>query len=269
MIPHPRNYAEPMDSAEVDRILETAYRILEEIGLQIDSPEVLKRLSEAGANVDSNARRLRMTQDFAQKRLALAPARWTLHARNPARNLEIGGKKLFLCPGYGSPFMANARGERRQATMADFTRLAQLAAGAEAVDITGGLLVEPCDVPPALRPLRLTEALITQSDKPCFGSVAGAEGASVSLEIARIVFGNIEHAPSMLGLININSPLRLDKSMAEALLVYAEAGQPVLLTPGILLGITAPVTMAGALAQAFAELIVCTVAAQVLAREFR
>ncbi len=66
----------------------------------------------------------------------------------------------------------------------------------------------------------------------------------------------------MLGLVNINSPLRLDERMAEALLAYAAAGQAVLLTPGILMGVTAPVTAVGALAQAVAELLACTALVQ-------
>ena len=160
--------------------------------------------------------------------------------------------------------MADAQGTRRSATLEDFRRFALLAAESDLVDITGGLLVEPGDVPPEQRPEVLTRALLECSPKPLLGSVAGAEGAQSSLAVAREAFPDLEATPAILGLININSPLRLDARMAEALLVYVRAGQPVLLTPGILMGITAPVTVAGALAQAFAELIGCVVLTQVL-----
>jgi trimethylamine--corrinoid protein Co-methyltransferase len=130
-------------------------------------------------------------------------------------------------------------------------------------------------VPAALRPLEITRSLVERSDKPFLGSVAGAAGARESLDLARIVFGGSsgtggQGSPSgdfggravMLGLVNINSPLRLDERMAEALLEYARAGQAVLLTPGILMGVTAPVTAVGALAQAVAELLACTALVQ-------
>ena len=81
--------------------------------------------------------------------------------------------------------------------------------------------------------------------------------------MAQIVMGDISERPSVLGLININSPLRLDAGLADALLAYAEAGQPVLLTPGIIMGITAPVTAAGALCQWLAELLGCVALTQV------
>ena len=57
--------------------------------------------------------------------------------------------------------------------------------------------------------------------------------------MAKTVFGSLDRAV-VVGLVNINSPLRLDRPMAEALLAYAAARQPVLLTPGIMMGMTAP-----------------------------
>jgi trimethylamine--corrinoid protein Co-methyltransferase len=92
----------------------------------------------------------------------------------------------------------------------------------------------------------------------------GSAGAKESIEMTRIVMGDISRKPCVVGLININSPLCLSSCMAEAMVEYVRAGQPVLLTPGILLGMTAPVTVVGALVQAFAELIGCVVAIQTL-----
>lgn len=146
--------------------------------------------------------------------------------------------------------------------MADFEAFASLAGRADCIDVTGGMLVEPLDVPASLRPLETTRALIERSDKPFLGSAAGAEGARESLEMARIALGGLRGKAAVMGLVNINSPLRLDARMAGALLEYAKAGQPVLLTPGILMGVSAPVTAAGAAAQAFAELVACVTLVQ-------
>jgi len=232
--------------------------VLDEVGMVIQSDEACARLSEAGARVERETGRVRFPPDLVQDRLRCAPSRFLLHARNPARSVEIGGDRLLVSPGYGSAFVADAEGKRRYARMEDVRTFARLAGTAECIDITGGLLVEPSDVPAELRPLELTRALLTCSDKPFFGSVAGAEGARDAIEMARIVMGDLSEKPSILALININSPLRLDARMADALLTYVRAGQPVLLTPGILMGVSAPVTSMGALAQAFAELIGCT-----------
>jgi trimethylamine--corrinoid protein Co-methyltransferase len=274
VIVHPRVYLEQLDPARVDDIHRTALGILDEAGLAISLPGAVEALADAGARVDAG--RVHLAPDFVERLLASAPRRFTLHARTPDRSVEIGGPYLAVSPGYGSPSVADAQGRRRDGTLADFERFAALAGACDAVDVTGGVLVEPLDVPPALRPLEMTRSLIERSDKPFFGSVAGAAGARESLDLARIVFGagsaigcaggrsipDFGGRAVVMGLVNINSPLRLDDRMAEALLEYAGAGQAVLLTPGILMGVTAPVTAAGALAQAAAELLGCAALVQ-------
>ena len=264
MIPHPRIYTTPLTSEDIDLILADAMRILDEVGIVIQSREACELLSDAGATVEDNTERVHLSPDIVNSYLAKVPSQWTLHARNPEFNVSIGDNSLHLAPGYGSAFVADSNGTRRYATMDDFRNFARLAGHFDCIDITGGLLVEPTELPVELRPLELTYALATLSDKPFMGSVLGAKGARESIQIARIIMGDLTGKPSVLGLININSPLRLDASMAEAMLEYVKAGQPIILTPGILMGITAPVTAVGALAQAFAELIGCTVLTQII-----
>ncbi|MCC6123965.1 MAG: trimethylamine methyltransferase family protein [Pirellulales bacterium] len=264
MISHPQNYLELLPAEDIERILKAALEILDKAGMLIESDEAVRCLLEAGGRQDAASLRVFLIPDVVRRLITNAPPQWILHARNPRRDVRIGSNRALLAPGYGSPFVADLRGCRRTATLDDFCRFALLAGQADLVDLTGGLLVEPSDVPVPLRPLLLTQALVEQSDKPFMGSVAGREGAEESLEIAKIVFENFDSQPCVLGLININSPLRLDRRMAEALVAYVRAGQPVLLTPGILLGITAPATAAGAMAQAFAELLACTALVQAI-----
>ncbi len=262
MIPHPLQALQQLTAEQQEALLDAAHTVLAETGLLIQSEEAARYLQRAGCTQSGD--RILFPRTLCEEELALAPAQFTLHARDPRCTVTVGGGELLLSPGYGSAFVTDAEGARREATLADFRRFALLAHHSDLVDITGGLLVEPHDVPPERRPIELTRALIECSAKPCFGSVAGREGARQSLDVAQTVFEDLETTPAVVGLININSPLRLDARMAEALLVYVRGGQPVLLTPGILMGITAPVTTAGALAQAFAELIGCVVLTQAL-----
>ena len=255
MIAHPRQCMDPLDPGQCEQVYAAALRILDETGLAVLSEEARGFLEQDGARVEGE--RVRISPDFVERAVARALRRFTMHARNPEHSVELGADILLVTPGYGSPTVADARGVRREATLSDFDSFAALAGRSECVDITGGLLVEPLDVPAALRPLEITRSLVMQSDKPFFGSVDGAEGARESVELARLVFPDLSRRTVMAGLINVNSPLRLDTRMAAALIVYAREGQAVLLTPGILMGITAPVTAAGAVAQAYAELLGC------------
>lgn len=253
MLIHPRVCTEQLASEDCAAIHDAALRILEETGLTVQSAEACRFLAEAGAQVAGA--KVRFPRDVAARLLKSSPERFTLHARNAERNVEVGGNRTLVSPGYGSAFVADRRGMRRNAVLDDFRKFALLAGWSEAIDITGGLLVEPLDVPPAFRPAEITRLLLACSDKPFLGSVAGAEGARDTLAMLRIALGSTAEKPAVMALINVNSPLRLDAGMADAMLEYVKAGQAVLLTPGILQGVTAPVTTAGALAQAFAELI--------------
>lgn len=172
MVEHPQAYMELFSPEDTDAVLETSLRVLEDVGMMIQSDEACDRLADAGARVEKGIWRVHFPPDLVQKHLSQAPSHWTLYARNPARNVEIGGDALLVSPGYGSAFVADAEGKRRYAVMEDFRKFALLAGHAECIDITGGLLVEPSDVSPELRPLKLTEALLTLSDKPFLGSVA-------------------------------------------------------------------------------------------------
>jgi len=263
MIPHPPVYTELLADAEVSRVVEAALRVLAEVGMEIHSEEGLDRLADHGVRVEHASRRARFSPDFVMNRLEKAPRAWTLQARNPDRSVEIGRDALVLGPGYGSAFVGDARGERRPATLDDLRTFLRLGAACDVVDLAGGLVVEPCDVEPSLRPAEVTYALLTESDKPIMGSVDGARGADIALDMAEIVFGSLDGRLAVLGLININSPLRLEARMADAMIAYLRRGQPLLFTPGILMGVTAPVTPLGALVQATAELMACVVLTQV------
>jgi trimethylamine--corrinoid protein Co-methyltransferase len=257
MIPHPRAYLEQLAEDDCRSLSHASMRILEETGFTVHSDEGCRALADAGVRVAMAERRAFFPPDIVEKLTARAPRSWLLHARNPEKTVEAGSGSLLVSPGYGSPSVADERGNKRAATMQDFTTFAALAGRSGCIDITGGLLVEPLDVPAGMRPLETTRALLVESDKPFLGSVAGGEGARDSLALARIVHPRMGSEPVMMALVNINSPLRLEARMAEALMEYARAGQPVLLTPGILMGVTAPVTLAGAAAQALAELLAC------------
>ncbi|MFQ5409205.1 MAG: trimethylamine methyltransferase family protein [Anaerolineales bacterium] len=55
--------------------------------------------------------------------------------------------------------------------------------------------------------------------------------------------------------VSVNSPLLFDAPMLEGLIAFAKLGQPVLIAPFVMAGVSGPATMAGALAQHNAEVL--------------
>jgi len=233
-----------------------AETILEEIGVNFpDNPGALQRWRDAGASVDGD--RVRIPRGLARKLCETAPSSFTQHARNPDRNVVVGGKNLVLAPVYGPPFVRDVAGGRRYATMEDFRKFVKLGYMSKWLHHSGGTVCEPTDVAVNKRHLDMLHAHMTLSDKPFMGSVTEPSRARDSVEMCEVLFGKdfVAENTVMTSLININSPMTFDDVMMGALEVYAQAGQACIISPFIVGGAMAPVSVAGTLTQVLAEVL--------------
>jgi len=230
-----------------------AETILEEVGVNfLDNPAALDRWREAGADVDGE--RVRIPKGLARKLIATAPGEYIQHARNPERNVRIGGNAMVLAPVYGPPFVRDMDGGRRYATMADFQKFVKLAYMSKWLHHSGGTVCEPTDVAVNKRHLDMLYAHMTLSDKPYMGSVTAPERAQDSVNMSEILFGqSVADKTVMTSLININSPMTFDDIMMGAMEVYAKNNQACIVSPFIVGGAMAPVSVAGTLTQVLAE----------------
>lgn len=244
---------EILDEEGLETIHQTSMQILSEIGIDFYDEESLAILKEHGADVQGET--VRFDEALILEYVAKAPSTFTQIARNPERNVIIGGKHVTFAPVYGPPFVMDRERGRRSATLKDFQNFVRLAYLSPYLHHSGGTVVEPTDLPVATRHLDMVYSHIRYSDKPFMGSVMSAENAADSVAMAEIVFGAeaIREQPALISLINVSSPRRLDDRMLGALKTYARARQATIITPFILSGAMAPVTVAGTLAQQNAE----------------
>jgi len=228
--------------------------ILEEVGVEIvEFGEALEIYESAGATVEGT--RVRFPKGMCRDLTASAPSRFTQHARNPERSVEIGDPHMVLAPAYGSPFVRDLEGGRRYATIEDFRNFAKLTYQSPQLHHAGGTLCEPVDLPVNKRHFDMVYSHVKYSDKPFMGSVTAPERAQDTVDMARIVFGEefLDENTVIVSLCNANSPLSWDRAMLGSAKVYAENNQATILTPFILAGAMAPVTVAGTAAQTLAE----------------
>ena len=247
------NY-EVLSEKALETIEANAETILAEIGVNfVDNPEALARWKAVGATVEGE--RVRIPRGLARKLCSTAPSTFTQHARNPERNVVIGGDSLVLAPVYGPPFVRDAAGGRRYATMADFEKFVKLGYMSKWLHHSGGTVCEPTDVAVNKRHLDMLLAHMVYSDKPFMGSVTEPSRAQDSVEMCEILFGKefVQENTVMTSLININSPLTFDSIMMGALEVFARNNQASIVSPFIVGGAMAPVSVAGTLAQVLAE----------------
>jgi trimethylamine--corrinoid protein Co-methyltransferase len=250
---------------ELEAIHQASLQILEEVGIDFLLPEALEKLKAAGARVEGE--RVRFDREMVAERLSTIPVTFTLHARNPERNVCIGGNELVVCSVASAPNVSDLAGGRRVGNLADYRRLLKLGQTLNAVQVFGGYPVEPVDVHASIRHLEALRDFVTLTDKPFHAYSLGPERIQDGIEIARIArcisAERMRNEPSLFTVINASSPLRYDTPMLQGLIAMAEAGQPSVITPFTLAGAMAPVTIAGALVQQNAEALAGLVMTQV------
>ena len=242
---------------ELESIHNASLRVLEELGIEFMHPQARAILKKAGADVREGSDRVRLDRHLVLESIKTCPSEFTLHARNPERNIRIGGKNLAFAQVASPPNCSDMQGGRRAGNQKDFRNLVKLAQVHDIIHCTGGYPVEPTDIHASVRHLECLSDIAKLTDKAFHVYSLGKERNQDGMEIARIARG-ISHAqfeaePSLFTIINSNSPRKLDTPMLQGIMEMSSRNQIVMLTPFTLSGAMAPVTIAGALVQQNAE----------------
>ena len=263
---NPYRPVEILDADAVETLHRASLRILSEIGVEVLGDRAVDLLARAGARVDRANRRVRLDPDQVEELVALAPSSFVVHARNPARSVMIGDGHVVFCSVGGPAFVTDVDRGRRPGNHADFLDFVRVIGALDVIHQEGGGPLEPTDLPVATRHLDMYHALATLLDKTwhCLG--AGQTVVDDAIEIACLARG-VDRAtllaqPSLMTIINTNSPLRLDGPMSDGLIEMAVHGQPVVATPFTLARAMSPATLAGAIAQQNAEALFMVALAQ-------
>jgi trimethylamine---corrinoid protein Co-methyltransferase len=239
-------------------------RIVSEIGVEFILPEAVAVFAAAGQKTQDAT--VWLDPEFVMEQVGKAPKEFDLQARNPDHSVRVGGDGMAFGSVYGPPFVRDGD-VRREATMADFENFCRLSQAFPQLDSAGGTICEPNDVPLDSRHLDMVLALQTLTDKPYMGSVTSGPNAADTIAMTELLLGGreaIERTPAVISLINVNSPLRYDDRMLAAMFEYVRAGQPVVITPFLLMGAMSPVSVPASLVQQMAEALAGIALAQLL-----
>ena len=224
-------------------------RLGQEVGVQFDNEHALQLFRDAGQTVDGDT--VRFDPDFLLAQAALAPATFSMLARNSERDLTIGGDSMIFCAAQGPPFV-RIGDERREGTYDDFNNLLRLVQMTDTLDTPGRNVLEPNDLPLDSRHLMRALSAIRLTDRVWAGEPSSGEAAADCLAMAELVFGSeVMHGddPVLFANCNVNSPLRFDARMLDGIVNYGAAGQAIIITPFLLMGAMAPVSVPAALVQ--------------------
>lgn len=242
--------------------------ILETVGIRLHHPALLEIVAGKGVRVEGDT--VFFTRNQLMEWVSYAPSQFTIHARNPAHDMTIGGD--IVCHtscNSGFPFIAEPDGTRRPATFEDYVTFVKLVHATDLFHINGGVMVTPADLPndDTLYPNMLYTTL-RMSDKCLFGGMGGREESRMTMALLMAAFdtdkqGLVER-PRIANLVSTLSPLQYDRKMLDTLMVFADHGQPVVISPAVMAGSTGPVTLAGTIALSSAETLVGVALAQMI-----
>jgi len=267
---------EILSADQVEAIHQAGLRILRDIGLEVLGAKAIELFERAGASVAHEgdaagrgaAARVRLEPDQVTELIGLAPARFELFARNPERNLVFGGRHLVFGAVGGPAFVTDIDRGRRAGNFADFQDYVRVIGALDVIHQEGGGPLEPTDLPVETRHLDMYRTFAATLDKTWQCLAFGSTVVDDAIEVACITRGidrdQLTREPSLMTVVNTNSPLRLDGPMSEGLIAMTAAGQPVVATPFTLAGAMAPASLAGALAEQHAEALFMVALAQIV-----
>ena len=253
----PWSPVEVLSADQLESIVSAALTILETTGFRFLDDASRAMLERAGAETVDGMTRL--GRDLVMEQVDLAPARFTLRARNPDHDLLLGDNHIVFSSVGGPAFVSDLDYGRRPGSYSNLCDYFRVIQGLNIIHQEGGGCFEPMDLPPESRHLDLYLAQLTLLDKNAQAYALGRARTVDCLEMTAIALGlsreELVNETAVLAIINTNSPMQLDVPMSEAVLELAAANQVCCVTPFTLAGSMSPATLAGTLAQQTAEVL--------------
>jgi len=240
-----------LSESDLDRLDESVRHILTRVGVLIQSERLLAALEARGAQVDHAAQRAVVPADLLDAVIAERKAqaeRSPAEESDPAARPYRVGVGLHIAQFYLDP----DTGERREACRDDLLTLMRFGdMWDESLPVDQVLLLR--EEPAMVEPLEALLLLLEHTRRPGTVYAHYAEQFPYLAEIGEIVSGDPNRF--LIGGIFMVSPLRMDKRAADFMAARADLGLSCGVGTQPVAGASAPVTTAGVIAQAAAEIL--------------
>ena len=249
---------EVLSPQEIQHIHAASMEVLATVGVKVDYPVARRIFARAGASVDESSQSVRIPEKMVTEAIAQAPKSFHLYGADGKFKVEVGGgQPVFAALGTPTSSLDLETGEHRPSTLQDLLHHIQL------IDSCQNIHGSQMDVWPTELPMTTihTEAIWTwahHSRKPFGLGCYGYRPTLDMMEMMSIASGGkqaFQQRPSFFGICSTVSPLQMTQIQVEGMLLCAEYGQPVTMSPEGIAGTTAPVSLAGLLVQENANIL--------------
>jgi trimethylamine--corrinoid protein Co-methyltransferase len=245
----------PLTEGQVRQIHEASLAILARTGVQVEEPQALRLFEEAGADVDGD--RVRLPRPLIEDAVDGALRRVVLAGRDPENDLILEGARVHIGTGGAALQVLDLEtGNIREAVLQDVADMARIV---DALDNIHFYLVPiyPTDMPKETVEINKYYTSLANTTKHVQAGVYTIPGIRDVVRMCEHISGGAEplRERPLVSFITswMVSPLKFDAGVTQLLAECCRQRLPVVLSAAPMAGSTAPVTLAGMLAQLNAE----------------
>ena len=241
----------PLTEESIHRVHQTAMRIIEEVGFEVNSETALELFEGAGAWVDRGKRLVRLPQKRVMELIKMAPSEVRLCGRDEKHDILLGGHRVYTGTGGTALYVYHPdTGQKQLATLEDLKRIAKLVDHLDNIHLFM-LPTYPSELPVEQVDINRFFAGLDNTTKHVMGGVYTLDGVKQVIRMAELVAGsaNALRQRPLISMVTLSiSPLRMDGQYGDLAVDIAKSGIPLVCPAEPLCGATSPVTLAGNLA---------------------
>ncbi|MFP4082507.1 MAG: trimethylamine methyltransferase family protein [Candidatus Aminicenantes bacterium] len=254
-----------LSEGQREHIYSAALEILERTGARIHSKKARNIFKKAGCWMDGDI--VRFPVSLSEWAVRTAPSKILLYDRNGSRKIDLEGQNSYYGPGPTNNYHIDPiTGERRKPKIRDTENVGRICEALPNIDFVQDLGT-PDDVTVTLADVHAFRALVNNTTKPIVHWGFGVDQYGDIVDIASVVAGgleNLQKRPFLSLYSEPSPPLQHSVEAIDKAIFAAEKRIPVVYTPCIISGATAPATLAGSLALGVAESLVGIVVNQLV-----
>jgi trimethylamine--corrinoid protein Co-methyltransferase len=230
-----------LTDSQMEAIHRGTLDVLEKKGVMFESEKALKLLEEHGCVVDYESKIVRIPEFLVEECIRKSPSSFSVKARDPKDDLRVGGNVLYFMSGAGARYFDIEADKVRPPTLKENNDAVLISDALETIDFFPSYTpyFEIKEIEPVMLCPTSLASRIRYTSKVSRGAQA-TETYIWETQLAQSV------GQQLLGVMDASPPLTWSEDALNAGFEYANAGFPVMVASGAIMGGTAPVTLAGA-----------------------
>ena len=247
-----------LEDHQIEKIHQKTLEILENTGVYVPHEEILSKFEGCGAIVDHKSNIVKIPSSLVMELISKAGKSFTIYGRDLSKTAEFGvGKRNYNSSAGQAFWIDNVGDQRRHTTLSDVAEATRLGDALEQITIPGAMS-DPLEIPLKWRCIQVALEMIKNTDKPITFWFNDRQSAKYLIEFLITLRGDEKNAqkyPLFYPLFEPISPLSFPFNGIDLLYETARLNLPVHIGPMAQMGVSAPGTIAGTLAQENAEIL--------------